>query len=278
MPVLVLMMMLASAPLGTQSARLRQYLSLSEATLENPITLEELRGALLSPEGVATIRALFERSITEGLVLEGRLVTPELGGEATLDAAGLVLVDYPDPVHPLLREMVRLDTDPERLFELLQSSADGKRLLETTGGLHALLYQMSTKAPTDEQRKLLRQVVASAVATHFKTWSTEPLIQAKMIETTDWRGRYVGFWHIHPPRLQGADIAVGIEPSYADMSNAVELGQFLTIVFQPDGFDAYDLSPLARTGAPDLTRAQRISYRSPVWRSHFLERARPPDR
>ncbi|HXV61332.1 MAG TPA: hypothetical protein VEK15_11600 [Vicinamibacteria bacterium] len=277
MPVVILMMMVASAPLGTQSARLRQYLSLAEATLENPIRLEELRGALLSPGGVAAIRALFERSIAEGLVLDGRLVTPELGGEATLDAAELVLVDYPDPVHPLLREMVRFDTDPERLLELLRSSADGKRLLETTGGLHALLYQMSTKTPTDEQRKLLRQVVASAVAIHFKTWSTDPLIQARMIETTDWRGRYVGFWHIHPPRLRGAELADGIEPSYEDMTNAVELGQFLTIVFQPDGFDAYDLSPLAVTGAPDLSRAERISYRSSGWRSHFRERARPFD-
>jgi hypothetical protein len=90
-----------------------------------------------------------------------------------------------------------------------------------------------------------------------------------MIEATDWRGRYVGFWHIHPPRLRGAEFVSGIEPSLEDMRNAIELGQFLTLVFQPDGFDAYDLSPLARTGVLSLARAQVVSYRSPDWKAHF---------
>ncbi len=61
-----------------------------------------------------------------------------------------------------------------------------------------------------------------------------------MIESTEWRGRYVGFWHIHPPRLSSRGFESGIEPSHEDLRNAVELGQFLTFVFQPDGFDAYD--------------------------------------
>ena len=53
------------------------------------------------------------------------------------------------------------------------------------------------------------------------------------------------------------------------MQNAIELGQFLTVVFQPDGFDAYDLSPLARVRRPDLTRARVVSHRSPDWKTHF---------
>jgi len=49
----------------------------------------------------------------------------------------------------------------------------------------------------------------------------------------------------------------------------VEKGQFLTLVFQPDGFDAYDLEPLARTSQPVLSRARVIRYRSPDWARRF---------
>jgi hypothetical protein len=40
-------------------------------------------------------------------------------------------------------------------------------------------------------------------------------------------------------------------------------------VFQPDGFDAYDLSPLARTRTPNLGRTRVVSYRSADWGLHF---------
>jgi hypothetical protein len=268
---------LALLLLAAQSDPKSRYLSLAEATLQNPISPAELREAILSPESVGAIRTLFARAIAEGIEIEGRLVTPELGGEATLEAGSLVLHSYPDPVHPLVREMVRLETEPGELLSFLESSPDGKALLSGTGGLHALLWAMSSNPPTAEQRRLLTRVVGSAVETRFKTWSVDPETQARGIATVDWRGRYAGFWHIHPPRILGAsDFAEGIEPSGADMSNAAELGQFLTIVFQPDGFDAYDLSPLARARTPYLSLARLISHRSPDWRAHFqaLVRAR----
>jgi hypothetical protein len=53
------------------------------------------------------------------------------------------------------------------------------------------------------------------------------------------------------------------------MQNTIELGQFLTLVFQPDGFDAYDLSPLARTRTTNLARARVVSYRAPDWTLRF---------
>jgi len=218
---------------------------------------------------VESIRALFERSIAESLEAGGTLVTPELGGESTLDGGRLILVSYPDPVHPILREMVSLRSDPARLLAFLESSPDGNAVLKGTGGLHALLYQMARGNPTEPQTDLLDRVTEGAVATYFKTWQADPEIQARMIEATDWRGRYVGFWHIHPPRLRSDGFESGIEPSVEDMRNAIELGQFLTLVFQPDGFDAYDLSPLARTRATNLTRARVVSYRSPDWMLHF---------
>jgi hypothetical protein len=258
----------------TESVQKERYLGLAEATLREPITHEELRSAILSSAGVDSIRALFERAIRESLDASGTLVTPELGGEATLDEGKLTLIAYPDPVHPILREMAALRGDPARLLAFLESTPDGRDVLKTTGGLHALLYQMSSGTPTEAQRELFDRVTGSAIATHFKTWRTDPEIQARMIELTEWRGRYVGFWHIHPPRLGGDGFQSGIEPSLEDMRNAVELGQFLTIVFQPDGFDAYDLAPLSRLGATDLTKARVVGFRSPEWRRSFEERVR----
>ncbi len=254
---------------GAQSQRRERYLGLAQETLRQPITHEELRAAILSPSGVASIRALFERSVSESLGFGGTLVTPELGGESTLDAGKLILVSYPDPVHPILREMVERKREPASLLAFLESTPDGREVLEGTGGLHALLYQMSRQAPTEQQAALLESVTASAVQSYFKTWRADPEIQARMIDATEWRGRYVGFWHIHPPRLREEGFQSGIEPSVEDMRNAIELGQFLTLVFQPDGFDVYDLSPLARTRTVSLTQAKAVTYRSPDWRSHF---------
>jgi hypothetical protein len=252
-----------------QSEAQSRYLSLGEATLRNPITHEELRAALLSVEGVASVRDLFEKSIAESLEAEGTLVTPELGGESMLDAGRLILVSYPDPVHPILRRMVELKEDPSRLLAFLESTPDGRAVLRGTGGLHALLYQMTQSSPTEQQAALLARVTASAVASQFKSWTADPQIQARMIESTEWRGRYVGFWHIHPPRFLAGKLQPGIEPSLQDMQNAIEMGQFLTLVFQPGGFDAYDLSPLARAGTPGLERARVVSFRSADWGPHF---------
>ena len=256
----------------TQSAHQAEYLSLAQTTLANPVTHRELSRAVLSIEGVAAIRILFEQSLAESLTVNGALVTPELGGESMLDDDGrLELIIYPDPIHPVVRELTTRKDDPEKLLKFLQSSAEGRFLLKNTGGLHALLYQM-TSSPTTDQRDVLDDVIERTVAEHFKTWTTDPLIQARMIENTEWKGRYLGFWHIHPPRLKGASPIEGIESSMSDMRNAVELGQFLTIVFQPDGFDVYDLAPLAALGHADVSRTKTIRYRSPDWKPHFAPR------
>jgi hypothetical protein len=111
--------------------------------------------------------------------------------------------------------------------------------------------------------------MSQAAATHLKTWSVSPEVQRAMIEAHDWRGRYVGFWHVHPPRPDGSTYAPGLEPSLEDMVVALEKGQFLTIVFQPDGFDAYDLSPLSAAGRPDLSQARVIRHRSAGWQRRF---------
>ncbi len=128
---------------------------------------------------------------------------------------------------------------------------------------------MTTKTPTDEQRRVLDKILASALAVHFKTWTVTPERQQAVIETHNWQGRYVGFWHLHPPAQVLGGATQGFEPSMEDMNVAVEKGQFLTIVFQPEGFDVYDLEPLATARQAVLSRARVIKYRSPEWASRF---------
>src|SRR5262245_49258689 len=115
--------------------RLQQYLKLAEATLAQPITPAELEAAVLSPAGIEDIAALFESALAARLVIGGAPITPELGGEATLDAGRLVFVTYPDPIHPVIRRMVELADDPAAMLTFLSASAEGRHVLAGTGGL-----------------------------------------------------------------------------------------------------------------------------------------------
>ena len=115
----------------------------------------------------------------------------------------------------------------------------------------------------------LESVLASAVHVHFKTWAIDPVAQQAMIAANDWSGRYVGFWHLHPPRPVPSGYGPGFEPSHEDMTIAVEHGQLLTLVFQADGFDGYDLGAMARAGGPDLSKARVIRHRSAGWKRRF---------
>ena len=102
-----------AAPQPPAGDRVQQYLGLAQATLARPITPAELEAAVLSPAGVNDIAALFEKSLASGLVLDGTVVTPELGGEATLDGGRLQFIEYPDPLQPLVRHMTEIEDDPK---------------------------------------------------------------------------------------------------------------------------------------------------------------------
>ena len=269
--VLAVVFLAAAGPAAAQD-RTQQYLGLAKATLEQPITPAELEAAVLSPAGAAAIAGLFEKAIAAGVVAGGVVVTPELGGEATLYRGQLRFVEYPDALHPVIRRMLELRTDPQALLDLLTASVEGQQILAKTGGLHAHLFQMTTKPPTDEQRLVLDRILAGAVAVHFKSWTVNPEVQHAVIENNEWRGRYVGFWHIHPPVQAVGGSGQGFEPSMEDMSVAMEKGQFLTIVFQPDGFDVYDLEPLATSRQAVLSKARVIRHRSPDWAKRFGRR------
>jgi hypothetical protein len=263
---------LLAAVAFAQDARVQQYLGLAQATLADPVTPEEIARALSSPSGVEDVARLFEDSLAASLAFGGENVAPEIGGEATLDGGALRFAAYPDPRHAVVRSMVQRQDDPAALLARLEETAEGRHVLQATGGLHALLFQMATQPVTDRQRRALVQVLSSAVATHFRTWTATPETQRAGIERHDWRGRYVGFWHLHPPRHTPGGHGAGLEPSYEDLSIAAEKGQMLTLVFQPDGFDAYDLSAVGAQGAPDLSKARVTRHRSPAWESRFRPR------
>jgi hypothetical protein len=272
--VLAVTVLAVCGPAAAQD-RTRQYLGLARATLENPITPAELEQAILSPAGVRDVGALFAKSMAAGPLLGS---FPELGGEATLDRGALRLVEYPDPIHPVIRRMLELKGDPRALLDYLTGSTLGQQILATTGGLHAHLFQMTETRPTPEQRAVLDRILLNTAATHARTWTATPELQQAMIEKTDWRGRYVGFWHLHPPVRTDAGRAAGFEPSLEDMKIAVEKQQFLTFVFQPDGFDAWDLEPLSKAGRTDLSLARVIRYRSPEWAAKFGRAVAPGPR
>jgi hypothetical protein len=265
----VLALALAVGAEAAQTDRVQQYLGLAQATLKEPIAPAELDAAILSAAGIQDVSSLFEAALASSLAVDGSVVTPELGGEATLDGGRLRFVTYADAIHSVLRRMVELEGDPVGLLAFLSASPPGQRVLATTGGLHALLYQMTTRPPTEAQRRVLHQVLRGAVETHFKTWSVSPEVQREAIRQHDWRGRYVGFWHLHPPRPAAESFAPGLEPSMEDMTVAVEQGQFLTLVFQPDGFDLYDLAPLAVSGTPSLSNVRIVRHRSADWERRF---------
>jgi len=255
----------------------QQYLGLAQATQAQPITPAELDAAALSADGVEDVAALFEASLAAGLTMQGSVVTPELGGEATLEGGRLRWVTYPDPFHPVVRLMAELRDDPAALLAFLSASAAGEEVLARTGGLHAVLYQVARHAPTPAERRALDEALRAAVARYFKTWTVSPETQLENIGRHDWRGRYVGFWHLHPPRLGPAGYEPGIEPSAEDLAIARDKGQLLTLVFQPDGFDLYDLSPVAASGNATLSQARVARHRSPAWERRFRALLPPPD-
>ena len=77
--------------------------------------------------------------------------------------------------------MTEIEDDPKALLEFLSQSPGGQEVLRTTGGLHALLFQMAAQSPSsDAQRRALDQVVQSAVSVHFKTWRVDPELQREM--------------------------------------------------------------------------------------------------
>ncbi len=246
-------------------ARLSQWHGLA-ATSDHPITHEQLEAATLLPASVDRIRRIFEMAIGRGVRIGATWVIPETGGEATIDRE-LRLVEALDPRWSTIQDLVKVSDDPKAIAALCESRAlevaqvDGHGLLKVA----VARLRLGAVGSSEEVRRALLTVTQNAAP----TFSLGPEEQLTLITAADWEGRYVGGWHTHAPHDGGDGWVGGDVPSFEDMQNAVQYGQYLTLAFQPDGFDLYDAEPLAEAKRVDLALLKVIRYRSRSWRQHF---------
>lgn len=254
-----------SAPMALALTRLNQWYGLVASSV-NPITHEQLKTAALSKASVGRIRHVFEAAIRRGGRVSGRWLTPETGGEATIDSE-LRLVEAPDPRWSTVQDLIGAAGDPEKVASLYETRPVEVAAVDT----HSLLklavarFRLGTHGAPDE----VRRAIATVALNSAPTYSHGPEEQFALIASRAWRGRYVGRWHTHAPHDADGGWAGAEVPSFEDMENAVRDGQYLTLAFQPDGFDLYDAEPLADAGRVDLALLRVIRYRSPSWRDYF---------
>ena len=257
--------LLLSPVMARTLGRLNQWYGLT-ATEANPITHAQLESGALTAGAIERIRGIFERAIARGVRIGATWVTPETGGEATIDP-GLHLEEVVDPRWSTVQALVKVSRDPRAIALLSQARAAEIAAVDTHGLLKVALarFQLGTKGAAEEVQRALLTVARNAAP----TYSFGPEEQLALITGRDWQGRYVGAWHTHSPHDVGGAWGGGDVPSFEDMRNAVEFGQFLTLSFQQDGFDLYDAEPLGEAKRIDLKLVKVIRYRSPEWRAHF---------
>jgi len=245
--------------------RLNQWHGLA-APKNNPITHAQLRAGALSPSSIDRIRAIFEGMIQRGVRIGPKWLTPETGGEATLDTE-LRLVEARDPRWSTVQDLVKVSDDPNAIAAFCESRAGEVAQVDTHGLLKVAVARLRLSAPgsSEEVRRALLTVAQNAAP----TYSLEPEEQLALVTGADWQGRYVGGWHTHAPHDANGDWVGGDVPSFEDMQNAIQYGQYLTLSFQPDGFDLYDAAALGDAKRVDLSLLKVIRYRSPAWRDHF---------
>ena len=246
-------------------ARLNQWYGLT-ATEGDPITHAQLESAALSAGAIERIRGIFERAIARGVRIGATWVSPETGGEATIDRE-LHLVEVVDPRWATVEALVKVSRDPQAIANVSEARGAEIAAVDTHGLLKLALgrFRLGTKGSAEEVQRALLTVARNAAP----TYSFGPEEQLALITGRDWQGRYVGAWHTHSPHDVGGTWGGGDVPSFEDMRNAVAFGQFLTLSFQPDGFDLYDAEPLGDAKRIDLKLVKVIRYRSPQWRAHF---------
>ena len=253
--------------------RLNEWHGLA-ATEDNPISHDQLRAATLAPASILRIQTLFEEAIGRGVRIGGQWLTPETGGEATIDTE-LRLAEVLDPRWRTIQELAGVSNDARSLAALFESRPAEMAQVDN----HALLkvavarYRLGAPGSGDE----VRRAAATVAKNTAPTYSLGPEEHLALVTGRDWNGRYVGGWHTHAPKEMGGEWVESDGPSFEDMQNAVRFGQFLTLSFQPDGFDLYDAGPLADSGRVDLSLHKVIRHRSDAWRRHF-EGLRPRPR
>ena len=260
-PFQLLIVLIAQA----HSPNLDKYLKIKYSQQQQPITTQELKHAVLSPTGVDSIRRVFELSLSSAINLGEVTVLQGFGGEVTVHNNRLNLIHYPDPMHSLIQHIKPIKNDPIKLLSLLRNSVNGNLILNYSRPLNKLLGNYSTREQSEALIEQLDKYISHTIINYYQTWTLDPVTRVEAIEVTPWLGKYVGFWHSHPPRLIDSKLLPGEIPSSSDKLHASALGQFLTIVFQPTGFDLYDLSPYGSPTNSQEVQPQVIQYRDPAW-------------
>ena len=247
--------------------RMDQWYGLA-ATKNNPITHDQLKAGALSPASVERIRAIFEAAIRRGVRIGEKWLTPETGGEATIDE-DLRLAEAIDPRWSTIQDLVKVADDPKAIAALYESRPQEVAAVDTHRLLEVAVARLRLGSPgsSEEVRRALLTVAQNAAP----TYSLGPEAQLALIASADWQGRYVGGWHTHAPHDANGEWAGGDVPSFEDMRNAIQYGQYLTLSFQPDGFDLYDAEALGDARRVDLSLLKVIRYRSSSWREHFRD-------
>jgi hypothetical protein len=230
---------------------------------------------VLAPPFVASVRELFDRSLDEAVPLDGDLLAPELGGEAVADG-GLRLRRVVDPTREALAALASRRGDPDRLHALFREMPEAIALVDHAGQLERELELWKRRTergvPLERRRRPLDLAVTTLLRNTADSFTLVPRRQLECIIAHEWSGRLVGPWHLHPPAWGAEGLAPGEGPSPDDLAIARGVGQFLTIVFRPDGFDVHDLSSPVGGPAPALGPERRIEHRSAAWREHFARR------
>jgi hypothetical protein len=237
-----------------------------EAPKDNPITHDQLRAATLAARSIERIRGVFEESIARGIRVGGKWLTPEAGGEATVDTE-LRLIEATNPQWKMVQALAKASRDPRAVASLYERFGAEAGEIDRHDLIKLALarFQIGARGAALEVERAVLTVAENSAPTYVH----EPLEQLEIVARTEWRGRYAGMWHTHAPHEGSGAWAAGDGPSVEDMQNAIAAGQYLTLAFQPDGFDLHDASPLSDAGKVDLTLVKVIRYRSPSWRAHF---------
>ena len=268
-----------SAGLGRAISGLNSYFGLYRETTARPISFDELKAAVLSEQGLADIRGLFEAMLAQPVVKGDILVFPEIGGEATLTDGRVVFHRTPEAGgRAILRQISAARSDRLKMIELYEANREIMKQVDEYGTLWKALmdypeWVKKGHLPKERLDQILAETADLTVGSAVNSFDWGPKEQFNSLIQDSWSGRYAGPWHTHPPLMtrQGWRPPVGGGPSGNDMDIAQRHGQNLTVEFEPDGFDVFDLSPLTGAAAIDPAAIRVISYRSPEWKEHFQQ-------
>lgn len=242
--------------------------------------------ALKAPQGVAAVRAAFDRAVGQGMILrfgepvvriagdawpqnplDRVAIVPEAAGQAFFRNGRLELAPAGEPSLGLMRQLASHPEDRAAVARDYAADPAVSERLDGDGNGHMMrnwLTNGNPNLPPAKAQSILGRIVLSVLETGCERY---PFDQDVAVP----RGAgEIGLWHLHPPRVVNGDWLDGDVPGSADGGPTpsdwdrrlgAEAGRNLTLVFRKEGFDAYDVTG---QGA-----ALIASYRSPLWAAHF---------